>query len=326
VAAEVDVHVLVFGGAGFIGLNIAEGFLSAGHRVTLFDLAPPPETFNPRAGLVQGDVRDSAAIDAALSRDVDVVILGAAITAGPAREARDPDTILAINLGSLPPILQACRRHGVRRILNLSSAAAYGTGPAPDGVFRETMGPMPESLYAVTKFASERVGTRLAKHWELDFVNVRLSAAFGPWERDTGMRDTLSPQAQIVEAAMTGRPALLSRPGERDWIYAPDVAEAVLTIAEKPTECGPLYNVSTGQRWSALNWGQAFARHVPGFTCRLAEPGEPPNVDLFAGVDRPSLDAELLRREVGWSARFNLDTSARDLAQWWRTHRAALRA
>ena len=317
-------HILIFGGTGFVGLNIAATCLQAGHRVTLFDRAPPPDAFGSDAQFMQGDVRDGAAVDAAVASAVDVVILGAAVTAGPAREARDPGTILAVNLSALPPILEACRRHRVSRVINLSSAAAYGATPANDGVLSETTPAAPESLYAITKFASEAVSRRLAAHWSLDVVSVRLSAVFGRWERDTGVRDTLSAQAQILEAAASGHAAILQRPGERDWIYATDVAEAILALIETKARLGPLYNVSTGRRWSALAWGQAFATHVLGFSCRLASPGEEPNVDLYASVDRPSLSADLLRRDVGWSARFDLEESARDIADWWRQHAKAL--
>jgi UDP-glucose 4-epimerase len=312
------VHILIFGGAGFVGLNIAATSLRAGHRVTLFDRASLPDAFASDVRFIQADVRDGAAVDAAIASAVDVVVLGAAVTAGPAREAKDPGTILAVNLAALPPILEACRRHHVSRVINLSSAAAYGAASAKDGVLREETPAAPETLYAVTKFASEAVSRRLAAHWGLDVANVRLSAVFGRWERDTGVRDTLSPQAQILQAAAAGRAAILPRPGERDWIYATDVAEAILALIETKASLGPLYNVGTGRRWSALAWGQAFARHVPGFSCRLALPCEEPNVDLFASTDRPSLSTDLLRRDVGWSARFNLEESAQDLADWWR--------
>jgi len=311
------VHILIFGGAGFVGLNIAATCLGAGHRVTLFDRASPPAAFGPGIRFIQADVRDSAAVDAGIAGAVDVVILGAAVTAGPAREARDPDTVLAVNLSALPPILEACRRHRVSRVINLSSAAAYGGAPANDGVLREATPAAPESLYAITKFASEAVSRRLAAHWGLDVVSVRLSAVFGRWERDTGVRDTLSPHAQILHAAASGDAAILPRPGERDWIYATDVAEAILAVIETKGHLASLYNVATGRRWSALAWGQAFARHVPGFSCRLAAPGEQPNVDLHASIDRPSLAADLLRRDAGWSARFDLEESVQDVWDWW---------
>lgn len=311
-------HILIVGGAGFVGLNIAAACLEAGHRVTLFDRAPQPQAFAGPVAFVPGDVRDRERVAAAFSSPVDVAVLGAAVTAGPAREAADPDTILSVNLGAMPAILEACRRNGVRRVINLSSAAAYGSAPAREGRLREDTPAAPESLYAITKFGSERVGQRLAGHWGLDLVSVRLSAVFGRWERDTGLRDTLSPQVQILNAAASGRPAILPRPGERDWIYGTDVGEAIVKIAEARTALAPLYNITTDRRWSALAWGRAFAGFVPGFVCRLAEPGETATIDLHGAVDRPSMSGDLLQRDLGWRARFDLETSAEDLAKWWR--------
>ena len=58
----------------------------------------------------------------------------------------------------------------------------------------------PVSLYAITKFASEKVAARLAGLWQHDIISVRLSAVFGPWERSNDVRDTPSPQAQILAA------------------------------------------------------------------------------------------------------------------------------
>ena len=316
-------HVLVVGGTGFVGLNIAEAFYRDGHRVTLFDRAPPPPGFAAAHDCVVGDVRDRAIVGQALARDVDVVVLGAAITAGPEREARDPDAILAVNLASLPPILEHCRKHRIRRVINLSSSAVYGAASATHDTLVESACAAPESLYAITKYASERVGRRLAGLWSLDFINLRLSAVFGRWERDTGVRDTQSPQAQMLAAAAAGREAVLPRAGERDWIYAADVGEAVLTVAKARRQCRDLYNVSTGRRWSALDWGRSFARHVPGFVCRLAERGETSTVDLHAASDRPSLSNARLRDELGWSARFDMEASVRDLVDWWGAQQGA---
>lgn len=311
-------HILIFGGAGFVGLNIASACLEAGHRVTLFDRAAPPARFALPVVFVEGDVRDPARVATAFAAPVDVVVLGAAVTAGPAREAADPDTILSVNLGALPGLLDACRRGRVPRVINLSSAAAYGRTGAGDEGLTEDAPARPESLYAITKLASEGVGRRLGSHWGIDVVSVRLSAVFGRWERDTGVRDTLSPQAQILAAAASGRPAILPRAGARDWIYATDVGEAVVRLAEADLALGPLYNVTTGRCWSALAWGQAMAAHIPGLVCRLAKSGEAPTIDLHGPVDRPSLCGDRLREDIGWSARFDLEASAQDLATWWR--------
>lgn len=318
---------LVFGGAGFVGLNIAERLLADGEAVVLFDRQPPPgaaiDAFATLPGsleVVLGDVTDVNAVTRAMTYEVDTVVLGAAVTADAARETRDPETILQINLMALTPILRAARDAGVRRVINLSSAAAYGKAAMGVAMVDEDSPPQPTGLYGITKFTSEMIGGRLADLWSLDFVSLRLSGVFGPWERATGMRDTTSPQFQITEAARRGTPALLARPGLRDWVYAPDVAHAVHVVAQAATLSHRIYNVSSPQGWSALAWGERLAALRPGFECRLAREGEAPTVDLHAPADRAPLSVARLQAELGWQAGFGMEASADHLEAWCRHH------
>jgi UDP-glucose 4-epimerase len=228
---------------------------------------------------------------------------------------------LQVNLRAQTPILIAARRHGVGRIINLSSAAAYGTRAFGSQPLTEETACDPVSLYAITKLASEKVAARLAALWQTDVISVRLSAVFGPWERTNDVRDTPSPQAQILAALQAGREAVLLRPGVRDWIYAVDVAEAVALLIEASKPKHSLYNISTGAEWSALQWGQQLAALHPGFVCRLAEAGEAPTVDLHSPADRAPLSVSRLTDEFGWRARFGCVDSAADLSAWWTAHR-----
>jgi UDP-glucose 4-epimerase len=324
-------RILVFGGTGFVGLNIAAALLARGHAVTLFDRAglPPAaeKDFARHAGrltAIEGDVTDRQKVEEAIAAGFDAIILGAAVTAGPAREAAEPATILQVNLLAQTPILIAARRSGVTRIINLSSASAYGANAFRSTPLDEEAPCDPVSLYAITKFASEKVAARLAALWQCEIISVRLSAVFGPWERATGVRDTLSPQAQILAAMQGGREAVLPRPGVRDWIYAPDVAEAVTLLIEAEKPKHQLFNISTGVEWSALQWGEQLAALHSGFICRLAEAGEAPTVDLHGPADRAPLSVSRLAQEFGWRARFGCADSAEDLSIWWRRHGGGL--
>ena len=317
--------IILFGGAGFVGLNIAEACLREGHEVAIFDRAPLPEAARRafaalpgRLSEIEADVTDRAAVGRAVSAGVDSVVMGAAITAGAARDAAEPETILQVNLVAQIPILEAAKAAGVRRVLNLSSAAAYGALGEREAELREDMPGDPIGLYAITKWASERVGQRLAGLWGLDLVSLRLSGVFGPWERATGVRDTLSPHCQILAAAVAGQAAILARPGLRDWLFAPDLAEAVLRVATAPQLAHKLYNVSTGQRFSALDWGQALAAHYPGFVCRLAQAQEAPTIDLHGSVDRAPMAVSRLAQDLGWRAPSAFPDTAARMAQWWR--------
>jgi UDP-glucose 4-epimerase len=320
--------VLVFGGNGFVGLNIAAALLARGHVVTLFDrvglsraAAREFAGYADQVTAVHGDVRDRQAVEAVIAPGHDAIILGAAITAGPERDAADPETILRVNLLAQTPIMIAARRSGVRRIINLSSAAAYGTSAFRNMPLDEETPCDPVSLYAITKFASEKVASRLAALWQCEIVSVRLSAVFGPWEHANEVRDTPSPQAQILAALREGREAVLPRPGVRDWIYAVDVAEAVTILTESVKPRHQLYNISTGAEWSALQWGEALAALHPGFSCRLAVSDEAPTVDLHSPADRAPLSVARMEEEFGWRARFGCAQSAADLSHWWTEHR-----
>jgi UDP-glucose 4-epimerase len=321
-------QITILGGAGFVGLNIAARFLADGHAVTVLDRNDPPAAatahFGTLAGgvrFVRGDVTDSGHVTEAIVPGTDLLVLGAAITAGAAREATDPASILNVNLMSQFTALTRAREAGVGRIVNLSSAAAYGRRGDVVPLLVEDEPTDPVTLYAITKYASEKTGTRLAALWNLDHVNVRLSGVFGRFEHATGLRDTLSPFHQLMRMADTGGVALLAREGKRDWIYATDVAEAVHAIATAGELPHRLYNISNPHPISVLQWAQRLQGRRPGFQCRLIEPGENANIDLHAPTDRAPLSTTRLAADLGWRARHDLNATVVDLDGWWRLHK-----
>jgi UDP-glucose 4-epimerase len=316
-------NTLIFGGAGFVGLNLAEHLLANGHSVSLFDRRSPLDTalaaFRTLPGkltVIHGDVTDTRAVKEAVQSGTDLVVLGAAITAGAERDATDPTGILSVNLMAQIPMLEAARDAGVRRVINLSSAAAYGAAGERAAVLDENTPVDPVGLYPITKWASERIGARLGNLWGLDVVSVRLSGVFGPWEHETGVRDTPSPQFQVLRALERGEPALLPRPGRRDWTYAVDVAEALAAVAIAPALNHPVLNISAQTLWSVLDWGQLMARQFAGGTCRLAEPGEPATINFYGPTDRAPMSTAAIAADTGWQARFDMAASASHLSLW----------
>jgi UDP-glucose 4-epimerase len=325
------VRVLVVGGAGFVGLNIAARLAELGHEVSVLDRALPPASVlaalgGSRAGItfISGDVTRPESVAAAVIPGLEAIVYGAAITADAARDAAEPERILSVNLVGLVHVLRAARAAGVRRVINLSSGSALGRAVEGPDLLHETLLADPVSLYAITKHASERVADRLADLWQMDIINVRLSSVFGPLEYATGVRDTLSPLGQIMMAATRGTPAVLARPGVRDWVYAPDVADAIFRLLEAPKLVHRLYNITSGQSWSALAWGERLAGLRPGFSCRLATHGEATTIDLFAATDRPPLSAARLKDELGWIAAHGLQESLADFDAWSRRWGAAI--
>jgi len=317
------VSVLVVGGAGFVGLNVAEQLLSAGRAVRILDRGPPPDAalaafarLPGELSILTGDVRDAAAVGEAVAGVRDVVF-GAAITSAPEREATEPSTILEVNLNAFLAVLDAARAAGVRRVVNLSSAGAYGRAAFLPGIVTEERPVDPESLYSLTKFATERVGARMAALWGMDVVSVRLSAVFGRWERRTGVRDTPTPQFQIMEAAAAGASEVLL-PGdiERDWIYGPDAASAIVAVLDAGRLTHGLYNVSTGSTFGVVAWGEAFAAARGGLCVRRAAAGEGATIGFVTPPPRSRLSVERLFADTAFRPAFGLDASARDAAAW----------
>ncbi|MBX3500751.1 MAG: NAD(P)-dependent oxidoreductase [Alphaproteobacteria bacterium] len=303
-------HVLIIGGAGFVGLAIAEALLARGDRVSLFDAREPYAALPGNPTAITGDVRRDEDVARAFAGRPDVAIYGAAITADAARDAAEPQRVLDVNLGGLPRAMAAARAAGVERFILLSSASAFG-----DAAFREVPlaeddpAPAPSSLYSITKFAGEGVARRLRTLWSMDVRMVRLSAVFGPWEHPTGARDTLSPPFQVAQLALECKPVVLPRDPSRDWVYSRDVAGAVLALIDKASPRFDLYHVGPGTTWKLSEWAAAL-----GATVTV---GAPANVDLFGDRDRAMLAIGRLTGDLGYQPRFtSASACAVDYRRW----------
>ncbi len=321
--------VLVAGGSGFVGLNVVETYLEAGEAVVIYDRAAPPESARAyleslpgKLIVVTGSVNDRAAvIDALRSHGVDRVVYAAAITSGPDRERSYPELILETNLVGLACVAKAASEAGVRRMVNCSSAAAYGDagfghwawdGPMQEEATRE----QPVTLYSITKYATERVGARIADLTGLDLRSVRLTAVFGAWERDTGLRDTLSTPMQASAKAVLGEPVVLDRREARDWTYSRWVANGIRAVVEAPNPNHALYNIACGETWSTADWCERLAKTFPDFEWRFAEPGEAPTISLHGDRDRFILDNARLRDDIGYTPSADIDLAYGHFETW----------
>ena len=144
---------VIFGGAGFAGLNLTEALLKRGRDVVVFDRAEVPAAavaafkFHPgKLEALRGDVTDAVAIKRTIKPGIDSVIFGTAVTANAARDAAEPELVLNTNLMSLIPILRQAKAVGVRRLVNLSSVAAYGAAGDRFPLLEETTAADPQTL------------------------------------------------------------------------------------------------------------------------------------------------------------------------------------
>lgn len=321
-------RVLVTGGSGFVGLNIVEALLSTGVDVTSFDRRGMPvtarETFARLPGrltVMEGDIRDlQVLLDA--GRESDAIIHATAVTPNDANEVASVDLALSVNIGGTVNALRAAAVTRFRRMAFLSSASVYGTADLAHGLLDEAASvPAPRSVYAVTKFAAERLVERLAPLEDVSLRLLRLGSVFGPWEHATGVRWTLSPIFQATALAASGNNlCLLPRDGRRDWIYSRDVASAVLRVlAADEVGPGPV-NVGLGCEWTITDWCDRLARRFSSFSHRLAACGEVAAIDLHGAADRAALAIGRLREALGFRPNYGLDAAFDDYMGWIDAH------
>lgn len=316
---------LITGCSGFVGLALAEHLLAAGEDVVGFDLSPVPAValamfaaLPGRFARVQGDVRDAPALLRAMGehRPQRVVTL-AAITADANRERLAPQAIFDVNVGGVLAAIGAAADCGVARLVHVSSGSVYGaTGREPAMLDEATSALAPEGLYGMSKRAAEEAAQRLAQLRGLALVIGRLGTCFGPWEADSGLRDTLSAPLQLLQAARRGEPAVLARDSRRDWLYVRDAAQAIACLLAQPNGSYPIYNLAAGFEWRLEQWCALLQARYPRFSWHLAEPGEPASINLYADYDRASMNIQRLREDTGFVPRFDLAAAFPDFHHW----------
>jgi nucleoside-diphosphate-sugar epimerase len=297
------VKVLVTGASGFVGMNLTHALRARDHEVVEFSL---------EAG---GDVTDTPRLEALMRQNrIEAVWHGAAITAGPEREKRNAARILDVNTLASVRALEAAARAGVRRFIYPSSSAVYGeTVFAGDGPVMEGEALRPFNLYGISKVAAEGALLRLGPALGVEVAAGRINAVFGPWERDTGLRDTLSPHLQMVAMAHAGSEAVLAKGAERDWIYAPDVAQAFVRMLEAPTLPAQAMNITQGKLWPLAIMAEALADRFPGFRWRYGET----NLGYGGPIDRPrrALSGKKIQEMLGWSPAYSPETACSDFVR-----------
>ncbi|HXM81789.1 MAG TPA: NAD(P)-dependent oxidoreductase [Burkholderiales bacterium] len=314
--------ILVTGGSGFVGLNLAEQLLRRGDEVVLYDLSPPPPGFQA-VNAIQGDVTDLQRLEQVFKEySPDRVIHAAAITAGPQRDAREPRRIAEVNLIGTINVLEAARKHRVRRFVHASTGALYGAAGigVAEPLDEERHRPVPESMYGITKYAAERACLRLAALWDMDVRIGRLALAYGRWEHASGVRDRLSPPTEIARIALAAGEAVFPPLGATDYIYAPDVARALLALLDARAPSHRLYHLGTGTAWSLPQWCELLAKRFPRFRWRESDKHEECNVTPLVPGTRTRFSNRRLVEDLGYAPQFTMARALEDFVAWLGAH------
>ena len=243
--------VLVTGGAGFIGSNLAEELIHRGARVRVIDnfVTGFRENLAEIRGdldLIEGDINDAVAVGKAID-GVEVIFHEAALPSVPRSVENPAETHRACVDGTFNLLVQA-KEKGVRRVVYAASSSAYGDQEALPKI--ETMAPEPLSPYAVAKLVGEYYCSVFHKVYGLETISLRYFNVFGPRQNPSSQYSGVI--SRFIDALMKGGRPVIYGDGEqsRDFTYIANVVDANIRAAETTKGLGRTLNVANGERVS----------------------------------------------------------------------------
>lgn len=307
-------RVLITGAAGFLGTWTADRLLEAGAAVRGLDndwASRPPSAGPSREGMesLTGDVRDAAAVSAAVDGCDTVLHLAAQSLVGPAYE--DPISTMETNVTGTWVVLEAARAAGVERLVVASSDKAYGdSGGVP---YAESMPLAPEHPYESSKACADILARSFARSYDLPVAVIRCGNLYGGgdlhWSR-------LIPGA--IASALAGAAPRLRSDGTpvRDYLSVADAVEGLLRVADAADDGaqGEAFNLAAGQR--------ASVREVIDMIVACIDPMLSPIIqDASIGeIAEQRLDVTKVERELGWTATITLADGIPVTVDWYRDH------
>ena len=283
---------LVTGGGGFIGSHLVDRLIGAGLSVRVLDnfsvgrranLAQ--HDGNPRLEIVEADIADMAAVDMACTGVERVYHLAARADVVPS--IQEPNAYFRANVDGTFAVLEAARRHGVKRFTYVASSSCYGIPaiyPTP-----ETAPADPRYPYALTKYLGEQLVMHWAQVYGLPANAVRFFNVYGPRARTSGTYGAVF--GVFLAQLLAGRPLTVVGDGEqtRDFTFVSDAVGALLAVADS-NKVGQIYNVGSGRPVSVneliKELGSPPTVHIP------KRPGEP---------DCTWADITKVQGEIGWN-------------------------
>ena len=256
--------VLVTGAAGFIGFHLSSRLLERGTPVLGLDNVNPyydPSLKRARIAqlqaiaastgtsfqLIEADLEDRAAVEAAFQNHKPSKVVNLAAQAGVRYSIENPAAYIQSNLVGFGHILEGCRHHGIEHLVYASSSSVYGGNT--NLPFSEHQGvDHPVSLYAASKKANELMAHTYSHLYGLPATGLRFFTVYGPWGRpDMAL-------FLFTKAMLEGRPIQVFNNGQmvRDFTYVDDIIESLIRVLDKPAAADPSFNTSSPD--PAISW------------------------------------------------------------------------
>lgn len=334
--------VLVTGAAGFIGFHLSSKLLECGRPVLAFDNINPYydpslkrarlhqlRTIADRVGtdfnLIEADLENKAAVEAAFESHSPSCVVNLAAQAGVRYSMENPGAYIQSNLVGFGHVLEGCRHHGVRHLVYASSSSVYGGNT--NLPFSECRGvDHPVSLYAATKKANELMAHSYSHLYALPVTGLRFFTVYGPWGRpDMAL-------FLFTKAILAGEPIQLFNSGQmiRDFTYVGDIVESLIRLLDKPA--APDLSFDTAAPNPASSWAPCrifnignsspvpLMQYVDAIESALGVKAIKEYLPMQAGdVPATSADTSALKSWIGFTPSVSIEEGVGRFVDWYRS-------
>ncbi len=319
-------RALVTGAHGFVASHLVSALLERGDAVRVLDRPDPriADVGGPRRSaldllgirdeveLAEADLRDAEGVDVAVAGCDSVFHLAAQTIVGVARES--PAETFEVNVRGAWNVFEACRSHGVERVVFASSDKAYGS--SPELPYREDFPLRAAYPYDASKAAADIIARSYGHAYGVPLAVTRFANVYGGGDLNFSR---LIPET--VVAVLEGRSPVIRSDGspERDFLYVDDAVSAYLAIADALNR-----SEGTGEAFNAGGERPHSVREVVDLIAENAETGIEPEY-LGTGtpdgeIDRQYVDSTKLRELTGWRPRVELPDGLARTLNWYRAH------
>ena len=253
--------ILVTGADGFIGSHVVETLVKSGHDVRAFVLYnsfnswgwldESEKSIRDSIDIFAGDIRDPHGVDKAVEKQ-EVILNLAALIAIP-YSYHSPDTYIDTNIKGTLNILQAARRHGVKRVVQTSTSEVYGT--AQYIPIDEAHPLHPQSPYAATKVGADQLALSFHASFDVPVGILRPFNTYGPRQSARAVIPTI-----ISQLANKSKVKLGSLSPTRDFSFVQDTANGFLAAAQSDAIVGQTINLGSGFEISIKETAETIAK------------------------------------------------------------------
>lgn len=304
-------HVLVAGGAGFIGSHFVDHLLeNTPHRVTTLDALTyagrkanlDDALEHPRHRFVEGDVRDDTLVNAQLET-ADVVVNCAAETHVD-RSIESTERFVSTNVQGTETLLRSSLETDLERFVQVSTDEVYGE--TVEGSFSEADPLAPRNPYAATKASADLLAQSYHETHGSPVVIVRPSNNYGPRQHEEKLIPKFITRAMAVESL----PVYGDGEHVREWTYVKDTCRAIETVIANGT-AGGVYNVGSGVEHRNIDLTRTIVDEVGGSRDRIEFVEDRPGHDRRYALDTTKIES------LGWSPAWTFEEGLRETIDYY---------